>query len=391
MPNSPDTPDAIAEYVIALLETGNFVSTYKHAVLLALIDLCAEKHVAFGSGDVQIVTTRELANRVIELYWRQTRPVVLGSADRAARVLNQNNQGPEARRRLGGGIVADIHDFREHWERERGAKRPSCPSRRGDDDGFDALADKVEWKLIEMPLPKLEGRESRRRLFEIGWDDATSRPSAASVQRYQKGEPSSFDNAIRLTPAARDAFVRFRGLLRPYVQLHWASKVGKLNGLEVDELHTALFGCERVSLAVVRKPLVELQGNRCFYCGGSLGHAEPHVDHFLPWASTNDDSLFNLVVADKRCNESKSAWLAAPEHLDRWVVRLERDATHLDAIAAATKWNAGAARVRGLAATLYERASTGTLWSRPGTFEPIDPSLIRPLVARLRGNSPAPG
>lgn len=85
--------DAIAfgEKVLALLDQGAFTATYKYAVLLALIDVCLEKADHRGRPGVDVYP-RELALRVIELYWPQARPY--GTAGEDAVILRQNSSNP---------------------------------------------------------------------------------------------------------------------------------------------------------------------------------------------------------------------------------------------------------------------------------------------------------
>jgi len=83
--------DAIgfAEKVLELLDEGRYTATYKYAVLLALIDLCLEGTQASGAPP-EMVTTRQLADKIVELYWPHTVPF----ASRApARILSQNTRG----------------------------------------------------------------------------------------------------------------------------------------------------------------------------------------------------------------------------------------------------------------------------------------------------------
>src|SRR5688572_28954769 len=56
------------EKLLQVLAQGSFSSTYKLAVLLGLIDLCIE-----AGAPPTSVTTRQLARRVVELYWPQVR------------------------------------------------------------------------------------------------------------------------------------------------------------------------------------------------------------------------------------------------------------------------------------------------------------------------------
>lgn len=59
---------ALAEKIFNMLDESARTSTYKSALLLALMDR-AQEHLDDGE-----VPVRELAERVIELYWPQTRP-----------------------------------------------------------------------------------------------------------------------------------------------------------------------------------------------------------------------------------------------------------------------------------------------------------------------------
>jgi hypothetical protein len=180
---------------------------------------------------------------------------------------------------------------------------------------YERLVAAVEWKLIEMPLPRLQviGDTENRFLYRIGWD--------ASVTRQHLGD-SGFDNRIQLLDGVADSLVQLSGLLRPLIQRAWAGMVAGMNRDATDEarLQEFLFGAQRISLDPVRAELRELQGNRCFYCDGRIaGPAD--VDHFIPWARHPDNGIENLVVADPRCNGNKRDFLAAGEHVERWTQR----------------------------------------------------------------------
>ena len=60
------------ERLLVLLARGSFTTTYKYALLLALIDLNLEG--AGRGAEVTTITTRQLAERVVALYWPHTRP-----------------------------------------------------------------------------------------------------------------------------------------------------------------------------------------------------------------------------------------------------------------------------------------------------------------------------
>ena len=74
-----------AEKVILLLQQGGFTATNKFAVLIGLMDLCLEQGARNGAAP-ESVTTRQLAEKVIALYWPQTN-------DYKGRTLRQNVGG----------------------------------------------------------------------------------------------------------------------------------------------------------------------------------------------------------------------------------------------------------------------------------------------------------
>src|SRR5262249_23071457 len=90
------------------------------------------------------------------------------------------------------------------------------------------------------------------------------------------------------------------------------------------ELSEFLFGSERSRLALLRRPLIDLQGGRCFYCGDYI-RTPGHVDHFVPWSRYPIDLGHNLVVTHDSCNNAKGSMLAAEEHLAQWI---ERNRSH---------------------------------------------------------------
>src|SRR5512134_4002460 len=99
---------ALAERIFGVLDQGRFTATYKYAVLLGLIDLCLEKTSRHGLAP-DSVTTRELAGKVVELYWPQVLPYGRG---RSAGVLVQNTGGRQAE------IVGSIATFRSAFPRD---------------------------------------------------------------------------------------------------------------------------------------------------------------------------------------------------------------------------------------------------------------------------------
>jgi len=371
MDTDPRGAIGFAEKILELLDEGRYTATYKYAVLLALIDLCLEGTQASGSAP-DMVTTRQLAARVVELYWPHTVPFTIRTP---AAVLRQSTRGQAE-------IVTTIRSFRENH-----APDPSAPywqSRTAAPRAYDRLVDAVEWKLIEMPLPRLQqmGLEQREFIYRINWDAGIPR---AVVAGYQRGQPGAFDNRILLRVGVGEYFVQLAGLLRPLIQRRWAAMIAQVNELEQAQLETFLFGAVRTPTATIRAALWEIQQKRCFYCESRI--AEPtqgEVDHFVPWSRYPDDGLDNFVVADRRCNGSKSSSLAADAHLSRWTRRFTVDSgeyRQLGELAVSTKWERRPDRSLSVARAIYPRLpGDARLWLRAGEFIPPDmPAIVAAL------------
>ena len=149
------------ERVLVLLADAAFTATYKYAVLLGLMDLCMEGTSAKGAPP-QSVTTRQLAEKVLEIYWPHTVPYGSG---RRPTVLVQNS----GRRGSQAVIIRDIVEFRVRWAPDPSASLSE--SRRRAPRRFERLVRKVEEKLVEMPLARLQyaGARDTRFLYDIGW------------------------------------------------------------------------------------------------------------------------------------------------------------------------------------------------------------------------------
>jgi 5-methylcytosine-specific restriction endonuclease McrA len=366
---------AFAEKVLELLDEGRFVATYKFAVLLALLDLCLELTESSGVPP-QMITTRQLADKVVEIYWPHTLPFVTQPVQS---ILRQNVTGQAE-------IVSLIRRFRERHAPD--ATVPRWESRRAAPDRYESLVRNVEWKLIEMPLPRLQtmGRSHRPFIYEIQWDHAIDRRAVAA---YQEGGPSGFDNRIMLAPHVGEYLLQLSGLLRPLIQRRWAAMVAQLNRMEESQLEQFLFGADRTPTAKVRAGLWEIQERRCFYCDARLGDpAEAEVDHFLPWSRYPDDGLDNYVVADKRCNGWKSSSLAASEHLSQWADRfndVSAGSGSLALLAAETGWERATHRILGVARAIYFRLpNDARLWLQGRDFVAPDADVIRRVLAIVR-------
>jgi hypothetical protein len=161
--------------------------------------------------------------------------------------------------------------------------------------------------------------------------------------------------------------------------------VARMNRLEEARLEAFLFGTVRIGLERVRPGLQELQHDRCFYCDGALARSPrlaPHVDHFIPWSRYPNDAIENLVVAHERCNGQKRDFLAAADHVARWMERLAGDA-QLREVAEHAGWEHDADRSLGVARGIYLRLPGDMpLWLRGSEFAADDVRRVRALLGR---------
>lgn len=351
------------EKVLAVLEQGSFTATYKYALLLAIIDALLEGTAVDGSPP-QTITTRELARKTIDLYWPQCRDFV---SARGTGLLRQNTSGQAE-------IVTAVTRFREGSSRTTLTHSQAAQERPAP---YELLLDRVEYKLVQMPIPRLQrfGTAEERFIYDFNWDKLIGR-------RAVLREPL----VITMVPGAAEALVQIAGLLRPLIQRQWAAMVASVNRtlVEDSQLEEFLFGIDRTSLARVRSDLTDVQDRRCFYCDHVL-KGTPHVDHFIPWSRHPDNNICNLVVADSGCNGRKRDFLAAPGHLERWLDRMaDPQTTHvLSSIASRRLWEHEPGRSIGAARALYLRLSDDTpLWLTDNDFVSADLRAIQGLFAR---------
>lgn len=349
----PEAIDAIAfaEKVLALLDQGSFTSTYKFAVLLGLMDLVVEQ--ADSSGHLALmVTTRQLAEKIVEVYWAHTVEFMPINA-----VPRQNTRGQAE-------IISVVKRFREKSQYATlfKAKRHNTASYQG-------LLDKVERKLIEMPLPRLQyfGKQEQRFIYDISWDVSIA-DNLNVVTAYQRKQPSDFDNRIHLAPNVADYLVALNGLLRPLIQRTWALQVAKINHLDEFRLEHYLFESKRAAISQFSEGLSEIQFHNCFYCDKPFGRNQkkrPEVDHFIPWSRYPNDGLANLVVAHSACNLNKSDRIADLQHYMHWKER-NSDPKMLGTIedmATQFQWELRLVESLNIANSLYNRMDGGAeLW-----------------------------
>ena len=273
-----------------LISDGSFVATYKFALLLALADLAVER--GDDTTESLPLDTLDLAERFVDLYWRQVLPWVQASEGTTGRLAQARGKDAAVINR-----VAAAH------EQFRG----SLPRLRRDKAAWGRLLRDVARTIEIMPLWKLQtvGPEKLHFLY----------PNVGQGNRIELHGEAVY--CLRL----------FRELIGDIAETAWVRFVRHLPRnqalLGEADLHEFLFGTDRSALRSVRDLLREADGNRCFYCADAI-RGESVVDHFVPWARYPLDLGHNFVLADARCNGGKLDRLAAFEHLERWCARNAR-------------------------------------------------------------------
>ena len=371
-----DDPFAFGERLLSILSGGRFVATYKYAVLLALLDLALEASAKSGAPP-DLVTTEQLAEKVIELCWPHTRAFTqLGRAP-----LQSSGADALILRRLaafraesGATAVTTIFRARGAVSRASWAK----------------LVADVEWTLISQPLPRLQriGNSDVEFLYTIGWNLSDIEGGKLTKRQVRA---RNFDNRVHFQLGAAQHLVRLGGMVRPLVQRDWTACVARLNKLPIAALDEFLFGgLERRALDAVRPALIDLQDGRCFFCDDVLEH-RAEVDHFVPWSRHPNNAIENLVVAHSVCNSSKSDYLPDCDHVKTWMERNVARASDLSTAASLANWESDHIATWGkdasvaVARTIYLKLpSDYQLWSarapappqRPTVFAPIDHHLL---------------
>ena len=307
-----DSTVGFAERLLEIIDSGRRTATYKLALVLALLDLCARQSDEEGQAPIEL-RTRDVAEEVASLYWPQVMPFRLDGSDDAPELRQIANKRST--------IIDPLRSFRRTAE-AIGVTSLWLARRRLPRE-YEAVIDRIEQTLAEQPLPRLQTVGSSETVFPFMYDLGPQWGSDQSftISRLRRSGPRG--PVIPLRPGAGDELVRLSPLIRPLVELHWTRMVAKLNGVSTveEDLRQHLFGSPRIAPSrVMRDGLKDLQGGCCFYCGDPLiGITE--VDHFIPRVRCGIDAVENLVLVDRICNGDKSDLLPAPTFVGKWADR----------------------------------------------------------------------
>ena len=341
-----------------LLAEGDFVATYKYALLQALADLSIEVPAA-ADGSIAL-PVESIAEKYIEYYWHQARPF-------RDEVLRQNTRGQAE-------VVRLVEEFREQTDGRLGRLK-------GSQAAWARLKRRVSTVIIKMPLWRLQtiGRQKKEFLYR--------------QSEYR-------DRAIRLLPGVAEAFQAFHPLLTSMIRGGWMEQIYRIGAnREIlgpgAELESFLFGSDRKSLGKYRELLRQHQAGECFYCGKKVA-GQGDLDHFIPWSRYPLDLGHNFVFAHKGCNNSKRDYLAAVAHIERWRVQNLDEGSALARKFTETGLDHDLERSLIIAQWAYRQgqASGARLWLKTDQFEDFDyrwkAALRIPGDLRLAAQAPPP-
>jgi 5-methylcytosine-specific restriction endonuclease McrA len=332
--------DLLTERLLRVIDEGRRVSTYKLALLLAIID-----EVAANPGATEI-GTGDIARSALRTYVGQVAPYA--SPDGSLVDLRQISAKSSPVLRVAETFAAAMSSAGCRTVEEGRAALP---------DEYASAVRQVETTFVGYPIPLLQvvGGTSIPFLYEVDWPEGQS----AAILREQGRD------RVRLLAGVADRLIALGPLIRPLIELHWVRDVARWSRIDTedDRLRSHLFGAERVTFpARLRADLADLQHGACFYCGGRLG-STTHVDHFLAWSRWPNDAVENLVVTDSGCNLAKKDHLADTSHARRWRTHVTRHADDLAGIARDARWSSDPSRSVGYAVSTYGRIAAGTpLW-----------------------------
>jgi hypothetical protein len=341
-----DAGDLVVERLLQVIDEGRRTATYKLALLAGLIDA-----VAMAPGETAI-PTRMIAERVLALYYPQTRPFV--AHDGIARDLRQISMKSSP-------VLSAVLRLRVAGDAARCRTLDAVRARLSD--VYDEVLDEVEATFVRYPIPLLQvvGTQVVPFLYEVDW------PEGTTVRRLR----AEGRDRVRLMLGVADRLVVLGPLLRPLIELHWARDVARWSGVALEDtaLQAHLFGVERTAFpSDLVAGLNEIQHGRCFYCDEPVV-GPGHVDHFLAWSRWPNNAVENLVLAD-RCNLAKSDHLVTDTHLDRWLTHLDDHAASLADLAHVSRWTTDRQRSVALVRSTDAHLSAGTpLWRHGANFD----------------------
>ena len=295
-PPAPASGENMMQEFLGILRRGSKNNTYKFALARALLDYSTGR----GSGGALEVPYEYLADKFLEYYWHQDCRFKLKQDSHKVK-------SPKA-----------IQAIRRVWSR-------------GAPGSFELLDDGDKDKARSMILRDVFGHARSKTSLVVPRFQRIMR-GGVSVEADTFYDYSDDDQMIRLKPKALEFLRANHAALRGLVTLEWVKFLEARNRrLPMLVAKVERYEARRGSLAPARSSLLEHSGH-CFYCGSRLERRRTDVDHLIPWSYMFSDSLWNLVLACRRCNGKKSDSLPQDEFLDSLVCRNRRYEDRVKAI-----------------------------------------------------------
>ncbi|QLI80855.1 HNH endonuclease [Chitinibacter fontanus] len=344
IPTAQQQLDFIAK-IQRLFAEGDFSATYKYALLIALTEIAVESDVQ--DGRELVVSNRLIADKFIELYWKQTTPYTSGLPETIPGVLAQNH-GVQA------AIVNAISEFRSTYS--MGINTLNAAKAH---EAYRSLQGKVATVVSAQPLNYLQNYGGATHAF---------------IYARDKGQ-------ILLLPGVVYCLRAFQGLIQQLARARWVEyvKSHKDNRSivgQAGDLESFMFETSRANLMILGKLLRKLDGHHCFYCGVVMQSTD--VDHFIPFSAYPRDLGDNFVLAHASCNRSKSDNLASLTHLENWLERKQQKQDDLQSIASEAGFIFDSQASKSVAHWAYSSAlnAQGSAWVRSQSYDLISPRYL---------------
>jgi hypothetical protein len=327
----------VATRLLNVLETEQRESTYKQALVIALI----QESISQDAGNQ--VSLLALADRFIDMYWHQLDPFTGGIT------LTQARRGdPQIPKAIG--VLKGLSHAKAEWR----------PGHARISSAYLRTQKAVAKAIAQMPATHLQNPGGQGGGSDFIFESSWLRKKLTHMELDEHGWH------LDLLPGVRNSLLEVSPLLLPAIQRLWEQDVRRFNKAlgEDPSLAGFLFGEDRIALAPLRKPLRELQSNRCFYCEKHLAE-DTHIDHVVPWSRSGINDIANLVLVDPGCNSLKSDALPSAEVLESATGR-----GGLEPSIALTGWAYDPSRVLATGRTLLKSAPVGTrVWGVGGSWE----------------------
>jgi hypothetical protein len=281
-PPTPAEQIAFLGNIERILSEGQFVATYKYALLVAIADLAVQ--LGRDDGSELDLSVESIAEQFIELYWRQCAPYGIDGGNGTKGGVLIQNAGQQA------AIISIVTKLQEGYGTLMRAK--ASPA-------WGKVVTQTTQLIRTMPLWRLQ--VLRNETLAFLYDKDTTKSS------------------IRLKSDVAANLRRFHGMIIRMAQSEWLRFIQARNEFATSDLSNFLFGAERSSLSAMTPVLTDTQRGLCLYCERQVTNGD--IDHFIPWSRYPRDLAHNLVLAHKECNRRKSDSLASENHLEGWLLR----------------------------------------------------------------------